>query len=161
MGPVPPRRDDRAISRFVEDFALRLSDAGMPRMAARTFSVLLASEDGSLTAREISERLGVSPAAVSGAVRYLEQVDVLRRTRVPAERVDRYVLEDATWLHAMATRTGLLRTLLTSLEEGVAAVPRGSATAARIDDVHAFFAYLLEEMPKLIDRWHERRTREG
>lgn len=151
------RRDQNALDHFVEDFALHLSDSGLPRMAARTFSVLLASEDGSLTAREIGERLDVSAAAVSGAVRYLERVSMCRRRRLPGERVDRYVVEEETWFRAMVTQTAMLETLVTSLGEGRAAVPHGSATAARLDEVRDFFSYLAEEMPKLIDHWQARR----
>jgi DNA-binding transcriptional regulator GbsR (MarR family) len=149
--------DEEALRHFVEDFALELAGAGMPRMAARTFSVLLASEDGSLTAREIAGRLGVSAAAVSGAVRYLERVDMLRRRRLPMERVDRYVVEDETWFHTTATQTAVLTTLVATLEEGLTAVPGDSATAARLDQARDFFAYLIEELPRLVEDWRERR----
>ena len=40
-------------------------------MPARVFSALLATDSGRLTAAELAERLQISPAAVSGAVRYL------------------------------------------------------------------------------------------
>ena len=46
----------------------------MQRMPARVFAALLASDDGALTSAELGEQLQVSPAAVSGAVRYLAQV---------------------------------------------------------------------------------------
>jgi DNA-binding MarR family transcriptional regulator len=159
---VPPRkrtirRDENALDHFAEDFALRMAEAGLPRMAARAFSVVLASEDGSLTAKEIGERLGVSPAAVSGAVRYLERVGMCRRRRLPGERLDRYVVEGQTWFRAMVTQTGLLESLIASLETGRAAVPAGSGTAERLEEVHDFFSYLVEEMPQLIERWAARR----
>jgi len=43
-------------------------------MAVRVFVALLVSDDGRRTAAELAEMLRVSPAAVSNAVRYLQQV---------------------------------------------------------------------------------------
>lgn len=65
------------ISPFVERFAADLTEAGMQRMASRVFACLLASEEGALTSAELSERLQASPAAISGAVRYLAQVNMI------------------------------------------------------------------------------------
>ena len=70
-----------AVDRFVERFTALLIDGGMPRMPALVFSRVLAEDSGQLTAAEIAERLDVSPAAVSGAVRYLTRVGMLVRTR--------------------------------------------------------------------------------
>ena len=44
----------------------------MPRLASRVFARLLADDDGRMTAAELTESLDVSPAAISGAVRYLD-----------------------------------------------------------------------------------------
>jgi hypothetical protein len=40
----------------------------MPRMPARVFAAVLVAEDGRRTAAELADQLGVSPAAISGAV---------------------------------------------------------------------------------------------
>ena len=48
-------------------------------MPARVFAALLASDSGRLTSAELSALLKVSPAAVSGAVRYLAQVNLVSR----------------------------------------------------------------------------------
>ena len=58
------------VAEFIEGFALMLNEAGMQRMAARVFGALLAAQSEGLTAKQIGEVLGVSPAAVSGAVGY-------------------------------------------------------------------------------------------
>ena len=42
--------DQDAVARFVERFAGGLADAGMPRMPARVFVALLATDSGRLTA---------------------------------------------------------------------------------------------------------------
>ncbi len=51
-----------------------MTAAGMPRMPARVMMALIAAPEGGYTASQLGERLGVSAAAVSGAVRYLQQL---------------------------------------------------------------------------------------
>jgi len=60
--------DQDAVARFIERFAGGLTDAGMPRMPARVFVALLATDSGRLTAAELAERLHSSAGAISGAV---------------------------------------------------------------------------------------------
>ena len=85
-------RDEEAVMRFVERCALTLTEAGIPRMPARVFVALLVSDDGRRTAAELAEMLKVSPAAISNAVRYLQQVRLAVREREPGERRDHYRL---------------------------------------------------------------------
>ena len=63
----------------------------LARAAARDGSLLaLLTEDaGYLSAADLGERLHISPAAVSGAVRYLVQIQLVRREREPGSRRDR------------------------------------------------------------------------
>lgn len=77
---------DATASTFVERFAADMTEAGMQRMGARVFACLLASDDGALTSARLAERLRISPAAVSGAVRYLAQVRLVSREREPGSR---------------------------------------------------------------------------
>lgn len=48
-------------------------------MPARVFTALLVADDGKLTVAELAEMLQVSPAAVSNAVRYLQQTRLVER----------------------------------------------------------------------------------
>ena len=81
--------DDAAASRFVERLAAEMTEAGMQRMASRVFAALLASETASMTSAELAEQLQISPAAVSGAIRYLNQVSMVSRERDPCTRRER------------------------------------------------------------------------
>ena len=71
------------MARFVERFGAMLEEGGVPRMPARVFSALLATDSGRLTAAELAEQLKISPAAVSGAVRYLIQVRLVTASANP------------------------------------------------------------------------------
>lgn len=162
MAP-PPRRqestefDVQALREFVESFALTLTNAGMQRMAARAFAALLASESGSLTARGLADTLQVSPAAVSGSVRYLENARMLRRGRTPGERTDHYMLGDDTWYEAMATKSDIFDDLVSSLDDAISALPDGSLAAERMAETRDFFRYFRDEIPLLVGRWRQTR----
>ena len=96
-------RDPEAVSRFVERFASVLVEGGVPRMPARVFAALHGTDAGRLTAAELAERLQISAAAVSSAVRYLTG-DLVRREREPGSRRDRYVIHHDLWYEAILRR---------------------------------------------------------
>src|SRR5690349_19613035 len=94
-------RDPEAVQRFVEHFASALVNAGLQRTHARVFAALHGTDSGRLTAAELAETLQISPAAVSGAVRYLTQFNLIRREREPGSRRDVYVLYRDNWYEAI------------------------------------------------------------
>jgi DNA-binding transcriptional regulator GbsR (MarR family) len=98
---VSAHRDDEAVKRYAEQFGNLLADTGWPRMAARVFAAILASEDGRMTAADLSDQLQASPAAVSGAVNYLLQMRLASREREPGSRRDVYVVQDDFWYQSM------------------------------------------------------------
>ncbi|MFD2418320.1 GbsR/MarR family transcriptional regulator [Amycolatopsis pigmentata] len=151
-----PAEDD-AVLHFVEKFALILADAGMPRMPARVSAALLVAHDGGMTAGDLARTLQISPAAVSGAVRYLIQVGMAKRGRRPGERRDHYFIDDDTWYSAITQREQLFQALCDTLDEGVAAVGRDSVRGHRVSELRDFFRFLAKEMPLLVERWQEQR----
>lgn len=154
----PAERD--AVLHFVEKFALLLTDAGMPRMPARVFTLLLAEDEAGLTAAELAEALTISPAAVSGAVKYLIQVGLAERGRRPGERRDHYFIDDHTWYSSVGDRNKLYQTLCDALDEGVQAVGPDTARGQRLGETRDFFKLLARELPLLVDRWlRERKAR--
>ena len=150
-------RDDQAVTRFVERFATTLEESGVPRMPARVFVTLLATDAGALTAAELAERLQVSPAAISGAVRYLIQVDLITRERDPGSRRDRYRVFDDAWYEATVRRERLLMRWEDSAREGAAALGPDTPAGARMVETVAFFQFLRREMAALQERWRQER----
>ena len=138
---------------FVERFADSLVLAGMPRMPSRVLALLTATDEGRLTASEIGQALHASPAAVSGAVRYLEQVNLLRRTRERGSRRDHFVLGDDLWYQNIAGRMGLVQAWAGLMREGAEAVGPDSRAGHRLLESAGFFEFLLEEVPKAMERW--------
>lgn len=152
--------DDDAVRKFIEDFALVFTGAGMPRMPARVFSALLATQQESLTAGELAETLQVSPAGISGAVRYLGQVNMIQRGRTPGSRRDHYYLGDDFWYEVFGKNDTIYKHLAVALEQGIGAVGADTRAGRRISETRDFFAFIAEQIPILIEQWHQRRQDE-
>lgn len=157
MNDAEPR-DDEAVSRFVERFAAQLAEAGMQRMAARVFARLLASDGGAMTSAELGESLRISPAAVSGAVSYLSQVNMVSREREPGSRRDRYVLHNELWYETFTRRDQILTLWEKTLRDGAASLGPDSPAGARIAETAAFFEFMQVELLGLMDRWRTHRA---
>ncbi|MGW7415923.1 GbsR/MarR family transcriptional regulator [Streptomyces sp. NPDC054863] len=138
-----------------------MTDAGMQRMAARVFAALLASDTGAMTSTELSEQLRISPAAVSGAVRYLSHVSMVRREREPGTRRDRYLLHDQLWYEAFGRRDQVLIRWEAVLLEGAELLGPDSPAGRRIAESADFFAFVKKEIPLMMDRWRALRAEPG
>jgi predicted transcriptional regulator len=152
------QRDPEAVARFIERFASALVDAGMARMPARVFVALLASDAGRMSSSELGDLLGVSPAAISGAVRYLTQVNLASREREPGSRRDYYRVHEDAWYNSAIHREQMLTRWKASATEGVEALGRDTPAGARIARSLAFFEFLQREMPAILERWQKRQA---
>ncbi len=152
-------RDRDAISEFVEHFATVLTETGFPRMPARIFSALLATDSGTMTAADLASLLRASPAAISGAVRYLMQVNLVSREREPGSRRDRYRVHSDLWYEAMARRDRVLSRCEQSLREGIELLGRNTGAGARMAETLAFFEFIQSELHSLLEKWRERKRR--
>jgi DNA-binding transcriptional regulator GbsR (MarR family) len=144
-----------ALDRLAEHATDAFAAQGFPRTPAAVLMALMASDDGALEAGELAERLGISPAAVSGAVRYLVQVRFVRVGVVRGTRRHRYSLADESWYTGSLHQTDRYAQLAALVESGLPADdPPG---AARFAEMAAFFRFLERRMPDLFDEWRASR----
>jgi DNA-binding transcriptional regulator GbsR (MarR family) len=148
-------RDPEAVGQFVEHFASALTDAGLQRMHARVFAVLHGTDSGRLTAAEIAERLQVSPAAVSGAVRYLIGFNLIRREREPGSRRDTYVVDNDSWYEAIVNRDEVILRWQVSAKKGIEALGADTPAGRRMAESLAFFEFINDELRELIVKWQK------
>ena len=142
---------------FVEQFSMVLYERGLPRMPARVFTWLLCSESETVTARELSEMLGVSPAAVSSAVGYLNEAGLIVRRPVPGSRQDHYGLPPEGTLGALMRRSERAPDLgRVWPPEGVAMLGADSPGGARLTEIAEFTAFMDAEMKGVWERWQNR-----
>jgi DNA-binding transcriptional regulator GbsR (MarR family) len=151
-------RDEEAVRRFIERFALDLEEAGMARMPARMFAAILVDDDGRLTAAELADRLQVSPAAISGAVRYLTQLRMVTRGREPGERRNHYRISSDMWYEVVTRRDEILAHWEQDLQEGIKAVGPDTPAGVRLEENRQYFEFLHSEIPRVMAKWRALRS---
>jgi DNA-binding transcriptional regulator GbsR (MarR family) len=143
---------------YIERFAAVLVAAGFPPMPARVFVALLVTESGRLSAAELAERLQVSPAAVSGAVRYLIQIGLVHKERVPGSRRDYYRMPGNMWDNLLRMRDQVMSRWAAMVREGIDLVGRDTEAGARMAEQAAFLDFAAREMADLLTRWEKYRA---
>ncbi len=151
------KRDEDAVRRYVESLGLVLSQIGMQRMPARVFAALMTTDEGRLTAADLASQLQVSPAAVSGAVRYLEQIGLVAKEREPGERRDHYRLYDDLWYATFMKRDRMIIMWRDAAENGIEALGEDSPAGKRLAEMRDFLSFMLGELNNMYERWHRLR----
>jgi DNA-binding transcriptional regulator GbsR (MarR family) len=142
-----------------EQAAAMLTAAGMPRMPARVMMALVAAPDGGYTAAQIGDRLGISAAAVSGAVRYLQQLHFIVRRSRPGDRRDRYEFVHDTFSGSMVANTPVYTRLAEFIDEIAAEHDDDPGAQGRAAELADFFRFLSERMLQIVEDWRaQRRT---
>lgn len=147
--------DERALTEVLEHSAAVLTAAGFPKMPARVLMALTVTESAGLTAAELADRLGASAAAISGAVRYLQTLGIIRRVSQSDSRRDRYELP-SDWYSSLVKNNAVYGVLADQADAGLAAVgdPASPATA-RLRDMGGFYRFLQRKLPELIGEWEQ------
>jgi predicted transcriptional regulator len=144
---------------FQDRIAGILTAAGFPRMPARVMMALMVSENG-LTAAELAAELAISAAAVSGAVRYLQQIGFVARMPVSGSRRDRYAIV-RSWYAMTMTNLAVYQQVADAATRGAATLPPNSAARARVAEMGEFFLFIQESLGRLMAQWEERRRITG
>ena len=146
---------------YIERFAAVLVAAGFPPMPARVFVALLITDSGRLTAAELAGTLRISPAAVSGAVRYLIQLGLVHKERVPGSRRDYYRMPGNMWDDMIRMRDQVMARWTALVREGIDLVGPDSPAGARMAEQAAFLEFATSELSEILKRWQEYRGRPG
>src|SRR5262249_56969144 len=101
----------------------------------------------------LTEVLGASAAAISGAVRYLEQVGMIGRQREPGSRRDVYLLRNDLWYEISLGRDQVLAHWANAARDGAQILGPDTPAGQRLADSHDFFPLLPPELPPLLGRW--------
>jgi DNA-binding transcriptional regulator GbsR (MarR family) len=143
---------------YIERFAAVLVVAGFPPMPARVFVALLVTDSGHLTAAELAALLQISPAAVSGAVRYLIQLGLVHKERVPGSRRDYYRMQPNMWDDMLRMRDQVMARWTAMVREGIDLVGRDTAAGARLAEQAAFLEFATEQFAEVLARWDKYRA---
>lgn len=140
-----------------EELALVLTNHGLQRMTARVLATLLFTEQATMTMGELAERLRASTGAISGAIKMLTSVGLAERVPAPGSRRDHYRLRDDAWAVLFTKQNVVISAMQDAARAGIAATDADSVARHRLTRMHDFYAFLLDEIPALLQRWEQQR----
>jgi DNA-binding transcriptional regulator GbsR (MarR family) len=138
-----------------ERLALLLGDHGLQRMTARVLATLLFTDQPTMTMAELGSRLQASSGAISGAIKMLTAVGLAERAPVPASRRDHYRLRDDAWAVLYTNQNAVISAMQEAADAGIAAISTSSLARRRLTQMRDFYAFLLDEIPAVLDRWQQ------
>jgi DNA-binding transcriptional regulator GbsR (MarR family) len=150
--------DGEVVQRFIQEVGADLANQGFPRMPALVLLALMSSENGRLTSAEIGDELGVSAAAISGAVKYLQLVGFIRVLTEPGGRKHVYSIGDTPWYTASLRAAPRFHENETRMRAAAAALTSRPAAQERIEELADFYAFMGTRLPELLREWNEQRT---
>ena len=149
---------DDALFGYIERFGAVLVAAGFPPMPARVFVALLVTDSGRLSAAELAQMLRISPAAVSGAVRYLIQLGLVHKERVPGSRRDYYRMPGNMWDDLLRMRDQVMSRWTALVREGIDLVGADTPAGERMAEQAAFLEFATKELSQILSHWQEYRA---
>ncbi len=146
------------IDAFVSHFGALMSASGMPGLSGHVFALLLATPQAQLTARQIGEALHISPAAVSGATKYLAEVGFTRRLRRPGSRQVVHAVVSENWYETLLVRNNVVEASRALFMEGSRAAGGTRTAAGRRLWLNAkLFECLGAAVSETLEKWHAER----
>ena len=128
-----------------------------PPMVGRVIGYLSVCDPPEPSIGELAEALLASRSAITNALNVLENLKLIRRTRVAGERMDRVQI-DMSSAESLGMDISEYQELADLAREGLGvlhdAAPKRRAVLL---EMAAFAEYLIEQMPKLEDGWKARR----
>jgi predicted transcriptional regulator len=148
--PHPAPAAQAGVRAYEVQFTDLMTRTGLARMPARVLYCLLTSEAGSLAAADLIHHLQVSPASVSKAVTYLEQMRLIRRE--VGGRRQRYVLDDDAW-HRAGTWVVRVCAMWADAARRGARLFEGTSAGVRLEEMGRYFEYIGRDVDKLAEHW--------
>jgi DNA-binding transcriptional regulator GbsR (MarR family) len=145
---------DDPLFQAVERFGQALEGSGMARMPARVFAYVLADDADRYTAAQLAEGLQVSPAAISGAVRYLVDTGLLIKERAPGRRGDIFrVVDGDIWSTITTARKPMIDNFIAAVDDAIALVGEETPGGRRLVETADFLRFTRADLEDLPRRW--------
>jgi DNA-directed RNA polymerase specialized sigma24 family protein len=137
-------RDPEAVRAYEDSLTEVFLTSGLPRMAARVQAALALTDSGGLTAAELVDRLGISPASVSKAVAFMESQGLVRRET--EGRRERYVIDNGVWYESIIASIRSNDLIVATAREGVRVLGPGTPAAIRLENTARFLDFLSDAL---------------
>jgi DNA-binding MarR family transcriptional regulator len=146
------RRDfaDRAGSFYAREY-------GFPPVTGRVLGYLAVCDPPQQTIAELADALLASRSAITGAVRALEDLHAVRRTRAAGDRVDRVSIDPAG-LEPRGFSAALYAEQAALIREALSLGTDSSpARRAVLAEAAAFYDFLARRLPEVLGEWRAAR----
>jgi hypothetical protein len=129
----------------------------IPPVAGRLLGYLAVCDPAEQTINDLADALLASRSAITGAVKLLEPLRAVRRTRTAGERVDRVAIDPGA-LEPLGFRPEPYLQMSALAREGLA-IAKDPARRAILEEVVAMGEFLAERMPQVLDEWRAIRAK--
>ncbi len=130
----------------------------LPPMVGRLIGYLSVCDPLDQSINELADALLASRSAIAGAVKTLEAMHLLTRTRAAGERMDRVQI-DLSSPNATGMDSSEYQELGELAREGLEVLrDEPMARRAILLEMSAFADFLVEQMPRMQKEWEERRA---
>ncbi|GAA0238532.1 GbsR/MarR family transcriptional regulator [Cryptosporangium japonicum] len=150
----PDGRDADAVRDYAEMWTAVLVQQGLPKMMSRVLACLYTTDSGSLTAAELVQRLGVSPASISKAITFLESQQLVRRERDDRRR-ERYVVDPELWHQSTIASARANDQLIEVARQGAAVLGPGTPAAVRLENTARYLRFVSEGLLRAAEQARE------
>lgn len=144
-------RDPKAVFAFEERLAEMIIATGSPRMVGKILSCLFTSDSGRLTSAELVQRLQVSPAAVSTAVRWAEEQGLIVR-EVGARGKQTYTIEGNIGHRSILTSVNSNFLLARISLDGAEILGPATPAGARLNKIGTFMTLISQDLGESLQR---------
>ena len=133
----------------------------IPPVAGRLIGYLAVCEPAEQTINDLAEALLASRSAITGAVRQLEGLHVVRRTRAAGDRLDRVSLDPAAGLPPKGFSPAPYLEQAALAREAMALLADASPERrAVLEDAAGFYDFLAKRLPEVLGEWQEYQRKE-
>ena len=144
------------VAEMAETMGVWFSSIGAQRSTGQIFGYLATCDPPEQSASEIAEGIGMSRASVSAGARMLIQLQAIEERHRVGDRKTYYRLREGWWVQAATTKMAGFDRLADEARRIRAA---GSVTRTDgLDELIEFSEFWSEEIPKLRDKWLQRRS---
>jgi DNA-binding transcriptional regulator GbsR (MarR family) len=145
--------------RFAEDVGILLELTGGNRMAGRVWGMMVVAPEDELSSSDLTDRLRASAGSISTATRLLIGLGLLEPVRRPGDRKSYFRVRPGGLSNLVAQRQMVVTRGRQMAERGLEEFGSRPSARARLEEWKEVYAFWEQEIPKLIDRYEERRRR--
>lgn len=144
-------RDPRAVFAFEERLAEVATDTGSPHTVSRILAALFITDSGSLTTAELVQRLRISPASISTAVKLAENQGLLGRVHGPRGK-QTYTIEGDIGRRPLMANVRSNELLAEICHQGAEVLGRSTPAGARLDKMGTFLSLISQDLAISLER---------